>query len=258
MKTNLPVVFANWKMNKTLAETRDYFNRLVTPAKAFAGRAEIFVLVPHTALSLAAGLTAGSGIHVGSQNHFWEDSGPHTGEISAAMVRDCGGRYALIGHEERRFHFGESLVDMRRKARSALHHRLTPILCVGESTRDRRTGGTESVLTYQVEFVFQGFTPSEVARCYVLYEPAWAIGAEEPVSPTAAREAHEWIRHAVGRLFGNQAAETIRILYGGSVRPENVSEFLLRKGVDGVGVGRSGLEPETFLEIIEAAASLYP
>ena len=123
---NIPVVFANWKMHKTLAETGDYFSRFLTPVKAFSGRAEIFLLVPHTVLSLAAALTAGSGIHIGSQNHFWEDSGPYTGEISAAMVRNCGGKYALIGHDERRFYFGESPADIHRKARSALHHQLTP------------------------------------------------------------------------------------------------------------------------------------
>jgi triosephosphate isomerase len=255
---NIPVVFANWKMHKTLAETGDYFSRFLTPVKAFSERAEIFLLVPHTVLSLAAALTAGSGIHIGSQNHFWEDSGPYTGEISAAIVRDCGGKYALIGHYERRFHFGETLHDIRRKARAALRNELTPILCIGESIGERQAGETKAIIRKQIRVALKGFTPLEVARCYLLYEPYWAIGAEEPVVPSVAREAHGWIRQAIRETFGNQTAEKTRILYGGSVRQENVSEFLIQKDIDGVGIGRSGLEPEAFLKIIEAAASLFP
>jgi triosephosphate isomerase len=253
MKT--PIIFANWKMNKTLAETEEYFRRFLGHARKYAGKAEIFILVSHTALAMAADLVRDSEVKVGSQNHFWEDFGPYTGEISAAMVRDCGGKYALIGHYERRLYFHESLDHIRRKARAALRNRLIPVICIGESIGERQAGETGSVIKKQIDLVFEGFTASEIETCYLLYEPYWAVGAEKPAEPSEAQKAHSMIRDELRAGFGKEAARDVKVLYGGSVRRDHVLKFLVQPDIDGAGVGRAGLDPDSFLEIIEAAAS---
>jgi len=254
MKT--PIIFASWKMNKTIEETKDYLDQFLDQVRKYAGKAEIFILVPHTALAMAASLTENSGVKVGSQNHFWEDFGPYTGEVSASMVRDCGGRYALIGHYERRLYFHESLDDLHRKVRAALRNQVIPVICIGESIEERQAAQTESVIRKQIDVIFEGFTPSEVEACYLLYEPYWAVGGEKPADPSEAQEAHWKIRNEIRKGFGEVAAQRVKVLYGGSVRKENVSEFLVHPDIDGVGVGRAGLDPDSFLRIIEAAASI--
>ena len=254
MKT--PVIFTNWKMNKTLRETKDYFDRFLISAKKYLGKTELFILVPHTALAMAAELTGNSGVKVGSQNHFWEDFGPYTGEISAAMVKDCGGAYALIGHYERRLQFHESLDSIHCKARASLRNRLIPVICIGESIEQRQASETEPIIKKQIDAIFKGFTPYEAERCYLLYEPYWAVGAENPAQPSEAQEAHGMIRENIRKSFGNQTAGKVRILYGGSVRENNVFRFLVQPDIDGVGVGRGGLDPDSFLRIVEIAASI--
>lgn len=239
-------------MNKTLAETRDYFRRFLKPAGKYRGRVEIFILVPHTVLALAADLTKGSGIKIGSQDHFWEDFGPFTGEVSAAMVRDCGGEYAMAGHYERRRYFHEAEDEIRQKTKAALKHQLIPIVCLGESIAQRQSGQTSDILKEQIGIIFKDFSANEIARCQVLYEPYWAVGAQEPATPAQAQEAHKIIRNEITNRFGETVARKVRILYGGSVRSDNVAEFLLQEDVDGVGVGRAGWKPDSFLKILES------
>jgi triosephosphate isomerase len=248
----IPVIFTNWKMNKTLAETRDYFRRFLKPAAKYRGRVEIFILVPHTVLVLAADLTKGSGIKIGSQDHFGEDFGPYTGEVSAAMVRDCGGEYAMVGHYERRRYFHETEDEIHQKAKAALKHRLTPVICIGESIEQRQSGQTSISIKQQMDIIFKDFSPDEAARCQILYEPYWAVGAEEPATPAQAQEAHRIIRKEIANRFGEPVAGKVRILYGGSVRSDNVGEFLVQEDVDGVGVGRAGWKPDSFLKILES------
>jgi triosephosphate isomerase len=251
----IPVIFTNWKMNKNLAETRDYFRRFLKPAAKFRGRVEIFILVPYTVLALAADLTKGSGIKIGSQDHFWEDFGSYTGEVSAAMVKDCGGEYAMVGHYERRHYFRETEDEIHRKAKAALSHELIPLICIGESIEQRQSGQTSISLTQQIDIIFEDFQPDEVARCQILYEPFWAVGAEQPATPEQAQEAHRIIRNEIARRSGESAAEKIRILYGGSVRWDNAAQFLAQADVDGVGVGRAGWKPDSFLKILDAVFS---
>ena len=248
----IPVIFTNWKMNKTLAETRDYFRRFLKPAAKYRGRVEIFILVPHTVLALAADLTKGSGIKIGSQDHFWEDFGPYTGEVSAAMVRDCGGEYAMVGHYERRRYFHETEDEIHQKAKAALKHQLTPVICIGESIEQRQLGQTSISIKQQMDIIFKDFHPDEIARCQILYEPYWAVGAEEPATPSQAQEAHRIIRTEIANRFGEPVAGKVRILYGGSVRSDNVAEFLFQEDVDGVGVGRAGWKPDSFLKILDS------
>ena len=248
----IPVIFTNWKMNKTLAETRDYFRRFLKPAGKYRGRVEIFILIPHTVLALAADLTKGSGIKIGSQDHFWEDFGPFTGEVSAAMIRDCGGEYAMVGHYERRRYFHETEEEIHNKTKAALKHQLIPIVCIGESIEQRQSGQTSNILKEQIGILFKGFSGNEITRCQILYEPHWAVGAEEPASPGQAQEAHQIILNEITNRFSEAVARKVRILYGGSVRPENVAEFLLQEDVDGVGVGRAGWKPDSFLKILDS------
>ncbi|MGQ9647764.1 MAG: triose-phosphate isomerase [Thermodesulfobacteriota bacterium] len=248
----IPVIFANWKMNKTLAETRDYFRRFLKPAAKYRGRVEIFLLVPHTVLAMAADLTKGSGIKVGSQDHFWEDFGPYSGEISAAMVKDCGGEYAMVGHYERRHYFHETGDEIYKKTRAALKHQLIPLICIGESIEQHQSGQTQMAIQLQMDVIFKDFSPEEMARCLILYEPDWAVGAEQPASPEQAQEAHGIIRNQIASAFGETVSKKVRILYGGSVRWDNVAQFLVQADVDGVGVGRAGWEPDSFLKILDS------
>lgn len=249
----IPVIFANWKMNKTLAETRDYFRRFLKSTAKYRGRVEIFILVPHTVLALAADLTKGSGIKIGSQDHFWEDLGPYSGEISAAMVRDCGGEYAMVGHYERRHYFQETEEEIHKKAKAALKYQLVPLICIGESIDQRQSGQTRMAIKKQMDSILKDFSTDEVARCLILYEPDWAVGAEESASPEQAQEAHTIIRNQIASQFGEPVSRKVRILYGGSVRWDNVVQFLVQADVDGVGVGRAGWEPDSFLKILDSA-----
>jgi triosephosphate isomerase (TIM) len=248
----IPVIFANWKMNKTLAETRDYFRRFLKPAAKYRGRVEIFILVPHTVLALAADLTKGSGVKIGSQDHFWEDFGPYSGEISAAMVKDCGGDYAMVGHYERRHYFHETEEQIHQKAKAALKHQLVPLVCIGESIEQRQSGQTSMVIKKQMDVIFKDFSPEEMARCLILYEPYWAVGAEESASPGQAQEAHAIIRDKIASQWGETHSRKVRILYGGSVQWDNVEQFLVQADVDGVGVGRAGWKADSFLKILDS------
>jgi triosephosphate isomerase len=222
------------------------------PAAKYRGRVEIFILVPHTVLALAADLTKGSGIKVGSQDHFWEDFGPYSGEISAAMVKDCGGEYAMIGHYERRHYFHETEEEIHKKVKAALKHRLAPLVCIGESIEQRQLGQTSMAIKEQMDAILKDFSAEEMARCLIMYEPYWAVGAEEPATPEQAQEAHKIIRNEITNRFGETAAGKVRILYGGSVRPDNAAEFLSQQDVDGVGVGRAGWKPDSFLKILDS------
>ena len=255
---NIPVTLANWKMNKTLAETEDYFHRILPRASRYRGNVEIVFLVPHTVLALSADLAKGSGVKVGSQDHFWKDFGSYTGEVSATMVGDCGGEYAMIGHYERRKYFNESNDDMHRKTKAALRNGLIPITCIGESREQRRSGGTLRTIKKQMDVIFRDFSAEEMLRSQILYEPLWAIGAEEPASPVQAQEAQRTIREEIGKGFGEEVAKGVKIHYGGSVRWENVTDFLIQADIDGVGIGRASWDPHSFLRILDAIAGHFP
>lgn len=248
----IPLIGTSWKMNKTLAETEDYFHRFLEKANKFRGKIEIFILVPHTVLVLAVGLAKGSGVKVGSQDHFWEDFGSYTGEVSAAMVKDCGAEYAMIGHYERRLYFHETNDDIHRKTKAALKNHLMPIICIGESIQERQSGQTLIAINEQIEIIFKDFSPEEMRKCVILYEPFWAIGSDMPANPTQVQESHRVIRREIVNRFGEQVASTVKILYGGSVQWDNVAEFLIQADVDGVGVGRAGWDPVSFLNILNA------
>jgi triosephosphate isomerase len=168
------------------------------------------------------------------------------------MVKDCGGEYAMVGHYERRHYFHETEEQIHKKIKAALKHRLVPLICIGESIEQRQSGQTSVVIKTQMDIILKDFSAEEMTRCLILYEPYWAVGAEEAASPEQAQEAHAIIRNKIASQLGDPVSRKVRILYGGSVRWDNVARFLVQADVDGVGVGRAGWKPDSFLKILDS------
>jgi triosephosphate isomerase len=168
------------------------------------------------------------------------------------MVKDCGGEYAMVGHYERRHYFHETEEQIHQKAKAALKHELVPIVCIGESIEQRQSGQTPMTIKKQMDIIFKDFSTEEMARCLILYEPDWAVGVEESASPGQAQEAHTIIRNQIATQWGEPVSRKVRILYGGSVRWDNVAQFLVHADVDGVGAGRAGWKPDSFLKILDS------
>lgn len=245
------IVAANWKMHKTTAEARDWV-RTVLPEVGEDVTAIVFP--PFTALE-AVHETVGDGpIQIGAQNMFYEERGAFTGEISATMLTDLGCRFVLVGHSERRFLFGESDKDVAVKLHFTLKTELTPVLCVGESVLDFERGDTAGALRRQIGISLKDVEADAVGRIVFAYEPVWAIGTGKAATAHEARVAADAIRKSLSRLYGEEAAVQARILYGGSVGPENVRGYLGPAGMDGVLVGSASLEPPLFIQLLHEAA----
>ncbi|GFN22719.1 MAG: triose-phosphate isomerase [Thermoanaerobacteraceae bacterium] len=247
-----PIIAGNWKMHKTSAEAR----RLITDLKQLVGGAQVEVVVcpPFTALAAAVAAAAGSNISVGAQDIFWEDEGAYTGEISGPMLKELGCRYCIIGHSERRQYFGETNATVKKKVQAAFRSELTPIVCVGETLAEREAGQTLEVCRRQVEEGLGDLTPEQVARLVVAYEPVWAIGTGKNATGEDAQEAIGYIRERLAAMYGREAADKCRIQYGGSVKPENIAEFMARPDIDGALVGGASLDPISFAAIVNTAA----
>ncbi len=247
-----PLVAGNWKMNLTNPEAMRFARSLVgEPLSALA--VEVVLLPPFTALAEVALVLSGSRISLGGQDLHWERAGAFTGEISAAMLRSVSCEYVLVGHSERRRHFGESPDVVARKTSAALDGGLVPVVCVGESREEREAGRTESVLEAQVSPVLERILGVPGDRLVFAYEPVWAIGTGVNATPAQAQEAHAWLRARLRRALG-AAVEAVRLLYGGSVTPENGGALLGQPEVDGVLVGGASLDAPSFAAIVRAAA----
>lgn len=245
-----PYIAANWKMNLDRARALD----LTKTLKARLGDGddrEVAVFTPYVYLADVAAVSQGSPIGLGAQNTHWDDHGAYTGEISAPMLRDVGVDRVLIGHSERRQVFLEKEEWMGRKIRKALDHDILPMLCIGESLEERKAGSVERVLLSQLKSALDWIEPAELHRLTVAYEPVWAIGTGEVATPQQAAEAHSYIRSVIAERFDQESASAFRILYGGSVKPDNVKELMAVPDVDGVLVGGASLKAETLLPIIE-------
>jgi len=251
--TRIPIVAGNWKLNKTPAEARQFLIALKNKVAGIDTRAEILVCPPYVALDAAVDATRGTRIAVGSQNVFWEDSGAFTGEISTGMLESLGVTHTLIGHSERRALFGETDEMVARKLRKVLQSSLAPVVCVGETPEEREAGRTEEVITRQVTAALENLAPEHAGRLVLAYEPVWAIGTGRTASPEMANDVHGLIRRILRGIFGDSAADGIRILYGGSVKPDNASTLMVESDIDGVLVGGASLDPGSFAEIIRAA-----
>ena len=246
-----PVIAGNWKMHLTLADAR----ALVQPLKGSCDTdaVEVIVCPPFTALSSVGECLKGSRISLGAQDMFWEPQGAFTGEISPVMLRDVGCRYVIIGHSERRTHFGETDQSAQRKLVAALADQLIPILCIGETLSEREGNQTLAVLTRQLEGALKGLSAGDAAQLVLAYEPVWAIGTGRNATPQQAQEAHAAIRQWLAARYGGRVSESIRIQYGGSVTAANAAGLLQQPDVDGALVGGASLQADTFTAIVKAA-----
>ena len=244
-----PVIAGNWKMYKTAAETRAFFQAFA-PLVAASKHCDIIVAPPFTALAAAVDSARGSSIAIAAQNLHWEREGAFTGEISARMLVEAGCRAVIIGHSERRQFFGETDESVHRKAKAALEAGLTPIVCVGELLSEREANRTEAVLERQFSGGLAALTPAEFSRILIAYEPVWAIGTGRTATPEIAAEAHRYIRGLAAARFTSEQASALRILYGGSVKPENIKGLMAQDEIDGALVGGASLDPKSFAAIV--------
>jgi len=243
------LIAANWKMYKTPEETRAYFSEFL-PLVAGHERDDIAVCVPFVDLQTAVAAAAGSNVAIGAQNMHWANEGAFTGEISAPMLLSLGVTHVIIGHSERRQYFNETDDTVNKKLELALESGLTPILCVGEVLEEREAGLTEDVLRRQCIRAFNGISARKAAKLVVAYEPVWAIGTGKTATPQIAADAHLVIRGEAGKAFGDQFAENLRILYGGSVKPDICSALMSEEEIDGALVGGASLDPKHFARIV--------
>ncbi|MGE5549013.1 MAG: triose-phosphate isomerase [Bacteroidota bacterium] len=243
-----PFIAGNWKMHKTTAAARELAGDLVREIGA-EDRVEVAICPPFTALAAVQQYLQGSRIALGAQDLFWSDEGAYTGAVSAPMLKDLGCRYVIVGHSERRQYFGETDDAVNRKTKAALAHGLTPIVCVGESLALREAGETNSYVRSQVEQGLAGLG-ADAAKLVIAYEPIWAIGTGHNATGTDANEVITMIRATIAGMYGRSAAETVRILYGGSVKPGNIKEFMAYPDIDGALVGGASLEASSFVPIV--------
>lgn len=247
-----PVLAANWKMHKTAAEAAA-FTREFLPLAAGVDDAEIVLAPPFTALAAVAGACRGSNVAVAAQNVHREPRGAFTGEVSLAMVQDAGASHVIVGHSERRRLHGEDDAAVNRKTRAVLAAGLTPIVCIGETLAEREAGETAAVLDRQLDGGLAGLGAGEIGSLVVAYEPVWAIGTGRTATPGQAQEAHAHVRRRLAALAGQAAADRCRLLYGGSVKPENTADLSAQPDIDGALVGGASLDPRSFAEIVARA-----
>ena len=250
------LIAANWKMNKTVPEAVSAAKELKKLVKNVKN-AEVAVCPPFTALEAVSKELKKSNIRLGAQNMHFEDFGAYTGDISPLMLKNAGCEYVILGHSERREFFKEDDVLISKKVVSALSHKLRPILCVGENLEERNRHWTQEVLEKQLNNCLQDVAKKQMGNVVIAYEPIWAISRGDPSHKAAtskdAEEGHALIRNFLSIMFGRKTADNARIIYGGSVKPENAGELLSRKGIDGGLVGNASLNAKSFAEIVKAA-----
>ena len=244
-----PVIAGNWKMYKTVREAVNYVKEFRELVKNVDG-VEIVVAPTFTALHAAADAARNSNVGVAAQDVYWEREGAFTGEVSAAMLREAGAQYVIIGHSERRTLFGETDATVNRKLAASFSAGLTPIVCIGETLDQRERNETFDVLDRQIKQGLDAVTSDQLAQLVVAYEPVWAIGTGRNATPAQAAEAHGHIRQRLRAWFGSEAAELCHVIYGGSVKPENITELVTQPDVDGALVGGASLDPRTFADIV--------
>jgi triosephosphate isomerase len=244
------LIAANWKMYKTPDQTSDFFRDFL-PLVATHERDEIVVCPPSIDVCVAVEAVKGSNVAVGAQNLHWEKEGAYTGEVCPSMLIAVGCTHAIIGHSERRQYFGETDDMVNFKLKAALESGLTPIVCVGEVLEEREAGLTEDVLRRQCLRAFHAISAKKASKLVVAYEPVWAVGTGKTATPQLAAESHNLIRGEATKAFGQQLAENLRILYGGSVKPENAKALMAEEEIDGALVGGASLDPKSFAAIVK-------
>ena len=243
------LIAGNWKMFKTEGEAVLFAEELA-PRVADVEDREILVCPPYVYIYPLIHALVGSTVMVGAQNVFWEDQGAFTGEVSAPMIRSTGARFAIVGHSERRQYFSETDESVNRRLTACLKATIAPIVCVGESLQEREAGKTLDVVGSQLRVGLKNVPSHETAHLVIAYEPVWAIGTGKTATPETAQEVHGFIRTTLGGLFGKDTASKIRILYGGSVKGDNIDALMAQVDIDGALVGGASLEPASFERII--------
>jgi triosephosphate isomerase len=247
------IMAGNWKMYKNPQETVGFFERFKTLLSE-RHRCEVVIFPAAIDIPAAVHSTEGTAIRIGGQNIYWAKEGAYTGEISAAMLHAAGATWVLVGHSERRHHVAhETDADVLKKTQAALSASLTPIVCVGERLDEHKAGKAHEVLVRQFAGGIAGLTEEQFAQIVIAYEPVWAIGTGQTATPQIAAEAHQLIRSEAEKRFGEDAAQRVRILYGGSVKPDNIRGLMNEPEIDGTLVGGASLDPESFARIVEAA-----
>ena len=247
-----PMIAGNWKMHMTTKEARELVTGILEQTSDVnPDQVDILVAPPFTALSAVAELLSGRPVFLAGQNMHWEEKGAFTGEISPVMLKEVGCTHVIIGHSERRQYFGETNETVNKKLRAAFSHGLIPILCVGESLEQREANQTFSIIEEELEKGLNGLTTDQVQSMILAYEPIWAIGTGKTASPEQAEEVHAFIRGWLEKRVGKESAEAIRILYGGSVKPENIEGLMAKYNIDGGLVGGASLKADSFAQIVK-------
>jgi triosephosphate isomerase (TIM) len=244
-----PFIAGNWKMYKTIAEAMDFARRLRALAPQCQDR-DVLVAPPFTALSAVAEALRGTGIHTAAQNLHASPQGAFTGEVSAAMIAEAGCDYVIVGHSERRTLFGEDDALAGRKIQAALGCGLKVIFCIGETLHEREAGLTAAVVERQIKEGLKALRIDDIRHLVIAYEPVWAIGTGQTATPGQAEDVHASIRTLFGRLYNNDVAASLQILYGGSVKPDNMAELMAEKNVDGALIGGASLDFDSFIRMV--------
>jgi triosephosphate isomerase len=245
-----PIIAGNWKMFKTVSEAVSFVNEV---KGSTTQGVESVICSPFTNLPALVEAVKGTDVHVGAQNLHFEDNGAFTGEISGVMLKDLGVEYVIIGHSERRAYFAESDEIVNKKVVAAFKHGLKPILCVGEKLEEREAGQTKDVCKVQTEAAFAGLSAEQAAQVVIAYEPIWAIGTGKSSTAADAQDVIGYIRELVSGLYGASVADAVRIQYGGSVKPNNIAEYMAQPDIDGALVGGASLESASYIQLVQGA-----
>ncbi len=246
----MAVIAGNWKMNTSPSEGVELAKNLKNRLKGVQ-EVEIIVAPPFTHLHAVGEAIKGSNLKLASQNVYFEESGAFTGEVSPGMIKELGCDYVIIGHSERRQYFGETNESVNAKTKAVLHHGVRPIVCVGETLEEREAGQALAVIGGQLEGGLKGLSASDSQEIVIAYEPVWAIGTGKTATKEEAEEVHAFIRQEIAKVFGEEGASSIRILYGGSVKPENIDDLMAEPNIDGALVGGASLKNDSFEKIVK-------
>lgn len=244
-----PIIAGNWKMNKTVSETKDFIKEFLPLVEGIDDR-DIILAPPYSSLADAAKLIKGSNVKLAAQNIFWEEKGAFTGEISPPMLVEIGCSHVIIGHSERRKYFHEDNSTVNRKIKAALIANLTPVMCLGETLEERKKGKTLAIVERQLQEGLEGLESWQAELIIIAYEPIWAIGTGVNATPQQAQEVHSHIRQQLSSLFGEIGLQ-IRIQYGGSVKPDNINDLMAEADIDGALVGGASLKPSSFAALVK-------
>ena len=248
------IIAGNWKMNKNIGESIDLAN-LIKRSLYNIEEVEIVICPPFTSLSDVNEITMETNIKLGAQDCYWEKEGAFTGEVSVSMLKSVGCEYCIIGHSERRQFFGETNETVNKKLKSLLKENINPIVCVGERLEDRKSGKTFDIIKDHVINSLAGISKEDMMRTVIAYEPVWAIGTGVNATKEQAQEAHKYIRTLLGQVHGEEVAKSVRIQYGGSVKPENIKELISQEDVDGALVGGASLKADSFVQLVKNCLS---